>query len=76
MLYVFLIICVQNSMCLVFYVANVMPYRPFVAMVLCVQGSLFYVALDGQFDPLCCRSYILSILQFSMVQTKHFCVKM
>ena len=54
-------LCVHISMCPRFYVANIMPNRPFVAMVLCVQSSLwpwFYVAPDVQIDPLCRRSYV------------------
>ena len=56
---------VSVSLCPRFYVANIMPNRPFVAMVLCVQISLwpwFYVAPDVQFDQLCRRSYVTNAL--------------
>ena len=65
-LYVCIDLCVHISMCPRFPVANIMLNRPFVAMVLCVQRSLwpwFYVAPDVQIqiDPLCRRSYVSRI---------------
>ena len=63
--YVSIALCVNNSMCPGFYVANIMLYRPFVSRVLWVQGSLcpwFYVARDEQIDPLCHGTYVAKAL--------------
>ena len=48
-------------MCPGFYVANIMSYRHFVAMVICVNQG-FFVARDEQIDPLCHGTYVAKAL--------------
>ena len=63
--YVSMSLCVHISMCPRFYVANIMPNRPFVAMVLCVQSymwPLMYKMTLCVVGPMCPGSNVTNAL--------------
>ena len=63
--YVSMSLCVHISKCPRFYVANIMPNRPFVAMVLCVQSymwPLMYKMTLCVVGPMCPGSNVTNVL--------------